>query len=135
MCKNFRKFLITRVAHIHRDIKPGNIILKNNAWEDPVLVDFGMSHHEDDEKKEISLDQEIDNRFLRLPEFSTGSTLKRDPRSDITHCAGVFFYMLTNIWPSVLIDENECMPHQRTLGRKKLLENSDGLDIQNSSFV
>lgn len=115
---------------VHRDIKPNNIILRNDCWDEPILVDFGMAHHEEnDNKKANSVAQEVGNRFLRLPEFSIGSALKRDPRSDITHCAGIFFYLLTKIYPSILVDENERMPHQRLLTRQPLQDNSQGLDI------
>jgi hypothetical protein len=45
--------------------------------------------------------------------LSGGSLRKRDPRSDVTFSAGVFFYGLTGIEPSLLLDENRRMPHQR----------------------
>jgi len=99
---------------IHRDIKPDNIVLRKDSPIDPVLVDFGLSFNraEEDESKTPSLD-ELGNRFLRLPELSLGSPMKRDPRSDVTFCAGVLLFGLTGITPSILLDENRRLPHQR----------------------
>ncbi|MBX3472159.1 MAG: protein kinase [Planctomycetes bacterium] len=28
---------------VHRDVKPGNIILRGGRWDDPVLIDFGLA--------------------------------------------------------------------------------------------
>lgn len=29
--------------HVHRDIKPGNIVLREGMWSHPVLIDFGLA--------------------------------------------------------------------------------------------
>jgi serine/threonine-protein kinase len=61
-------------THVHRDIKPDNIILRNNDYFDPVLVDFGLSaSSEDGTSQDTLIGQELGNRFLRLPELGAGS--------------------------------------------------------------
>lgn len=107
------------VAHkygiYHRDVKPDNIIVSSRGANlVPVLVDFGMSSIKHiDEDFSTSKGQEIGNRFLRLPELSAGSENKSDPRSDVTFCVGLLFYMLTGRAPRLLADEKNQMPHQR----------------------
>jgi eukaryotic-like serine/threonine-protein kinase len=99
---------------VHRDIKPDNIVLRNASPVDPVLVDFGLSFNSSEEP-ELGTPTlvELGNRFLRLPELAAGSPMKRDPRSDVTFCGGVFLYGLTGIMPSLLLDESRRLPHQR----------------------
>ena len=99
---------------IHRDIKPDNIILRNSKVEAPTLLDFGIAYKEDaDSGFETDCAQELGNRFLRLPELSVGSTSKQDKRADISFLGGIYYYLLTNVIPSVLLDEEGKMPHQR----------------------
>lgn len=102
---------------IHRDIKPDNIILRNSTYRDPVILDFGISFNfNDSDDDTLTPDgQHLGNRFLILPEQKIGETSKRDMRSDITCITGLFYYILTNDFPVVLIDENEQKPHQRQI--------------------
>jgi serine/threonine protein kinase len=109
---------------VHRDIKPTNIVLRDNESSAPVLVDFGMSFYEGEDRL-TPRSQEVGNRFLRLPEFSASSTNKRDPRSDVTLVAGILFYMLTGINPRNLRDEHGAGPHQTPVARTALARHSD----------
>ncbi|MBB4118522.1 serine/threonine protein kinase [Mesonia hippocampi] len=108
---------------VHRDIKPENIIISNLKV---YLVDFGIGVEISDKEKLTKSGQEIGNRFLRLPEFSAGSTSKRDIRSDITLAAGVVLFMITRSYPRNLVNENGQYPHQTRESLKILvsLENS-----------
>ncbi len=100
---------------VHRDIKPDNIILADDDPAHPVLLDFGLTFHRMPDVELSTIDgQEIGNRFLRLPELSAGSLLKRDPRSDLSFAAGIFFYMLTGRNPNILQDAEGRFPHQRS---------------------
>jgi serine/threonine-protein kinase len=100
---------------VHRDIKPQNIILRDDNPFNPILLDFGLNYHELPDLKFSTLDsQEVGNRFLRLPELSAGSLNKKDPRSDISFTAGIFFYVLTGCHPDQLLDDKGRMPHQRS---------------------
>ena len=100
---------------VHRDVKPDNIILAECDPGRPVLLDFGLSFHKPTKNDlETEQGQELGNRFLRLPELSAGSSLKQDPRSDISFAAGILFFLLTGQHPNVLQDAEGRLPHQRS---------------------
>jgi serine/threonine-protein kinase len=104
---------------VHRDIKPDNIVIRNGV--EAILVDFGMVHHDlSIAELETQTAQAVGNRFLILPEFQTGSELKRDPRSDVTGLVGILLYLLTRQFPAVLTDETGALPHQRGVARDAL---------------
>ncbi|WP_199052958.1 protein kinase [Aquitalea sp. ASV15] len=106
---------------IHRDIKPDNIILRDSKFDAPILLDFGIAYKDgvvDDFATDYA--QELGNRFLRLPEMSTGSTAKQDSRTDISFLGGIFYYLMTTITPSVLTDHEGRMPHQRVVSAERL---------------
>ena len=112
---------------IHRDIKPGNIILRADNFFDPVLVDFGLNYRSgsNDLSDLTEAAQEIGNRFLRLPELACQSTLKRDARSDIAFVGGILFFSITGVVPAILLDQDSRMPHQRS-GPLEILRNIAG---------
>lgn len=59
---------------VHRDIKPDNIVLRDGNPESPMLVDFGLSFNTSQQLDlSTELDQELGNRFLRLPELQIDS--------------------------------------------------------------
>lgn len=100
---------------IHRDIKPDNIVLRNDTATDPVLVDFGLAYGDDQDSISTITEtgMQLGNRFLRLPELQGHEGFKRDERSDLTFCCGVLFFSLTGITPVDLIDEQQNKPHMR----------------------
>lgn len=102
---------------VHRDIKPENIIISDNKL---YLVDFGISVVLNDTDGLTKPGQEVGNRFLRLPEFSAGSSSKRDIRSDLTLAAGISLFMLTKKYPRNLVNENGEYPHQTDESRETL---------------
>lgn len=107
---------------IHRDIKPANIVLRGANLAKPVLVDFGISFNNAADDDLTRMDEEIGNRFLRLPEHATGG---RAPASDVTQLAGIFLYAMTGREPRVLRDESDLAPHQRPETRGTLLHRLD----------
>jgi serine/threonine-protein kinase len=114
---------------VHRDIKPLNIMLRG---EEILLVDFGIAHSNDG-LFETKVGEELGNRFLRLPELSSGSSQKVDFRSDITFIVGIAFFLLTKEYPRILIDEKNQMPHQRD-GIQDKVNKFINKDIWNQMF-
>jgi serine/threonine protein kinase len=94
---------------LHRDIKPDNIMFSDGKI---FLVDFGMAKDLDSESDLTSLQVELGNRFIRLPEYTAG-THSFTTASDLTQVVGVFFYALTGQYPRVLLDSHSKMPHER----------------------
>jgi serine/threonine protein kinase len=102
---------------VHRDIKPDNCIIAPNGKLH--LVDFGLAFRIDEDGRfETPVGQEIGNRFLRLPEHHADSPNKIDPRTDLTSCVAMLFFMLTQLEPRVLVDEANRYPHQREAASK-----------------
>jgi len=116
----------------HRDIKPDNIILRNDDENDPVLIDFGLTFNQKTSSYHVTPEnQQLGNRFLALPELQISSSNQRDPRSDLTQCMGILLYSLTGIIPVTLFNEKEELPHQRKDVRQKLEEVIDRDSLKN----
>jgi serine/threonine-protein kinase len=105
---------------VHRDLKPANIVMGEKG---PVIVDFGLSFNaQDSDTSDLTrVNEEVGNRFLRLPEHSTGG---RSPVGDLTQLAGILFFVLTGVEPRVLIDQDGLKPHQRA-GVRDVLRSED----------
>ena len=104
---------------VHRDLKPSNIQVRADNLADPVIVDFGLSFNSrDPDTSDLTrANEEVGNRFLRLPEHSTGG---RSAISDVTHLVGLYFYVLTGLEPRVLVDAEGLKPHQRARAAESL---------------
>jgi serine/threonine protein kinase len=113
-------------TRVHRDLKPENVILRNGDALDPVLVDFGLSASSG-EGPNTPLDQELGNRFLRLPEMAPGSVRKRDAVTDVTFVAALLLFAVTGERPSFLVDEMARLPHQRGNARR-IISEAPGVD-------
>jgi hypothetical protein len=98
----------------HRDIKPDNILMRGGSKQDPVLIDFGLSFNLDEEQPiGTATEQQIGNRFLALPELATPGSEKRDPRSDLASCCGIFYFAVSGHQPMTLRDGENKAPHER----------------------
>jgi serine/threonine-protein kinase len=121
---------------IHRDIKPDNIILRNGAATDPVLLDFGLSFNQDGDAADTLTPsaQQLGNRFLALPELQLKSGNKRDARSDLTQICGILYFSLTSEHPVTLLDDQSRMPHQRPHAATHLTSHSPELYTRLNRF-
>ncbi len=119
---------------IHRDLKPGNIILRADAWSDPVVIDFGLGFDQNTKDEELTETSErFGNRFLQLPEYQHQDNSKRSTASDLTSVSAIVLFALTGIDPITLADAVEHKPHRRPEFVKALdavvpPEKRDGLD-------
>jgi serine/threonine protein kinase len=66
-----------RIPILHRDLKPDNIIVRNNDPMDIILVDFGLAY-ESTSSSITQPEESFRNRFLLLPETASGGQDKRD---------------------------------------------------------
>lgn len=98
---------------VHRDIKPENIIVRGNNLTDVVMVDYGLSFNKREDSDLTKMDERFDNRFLSLPERRAPDGNKRDPRSDITGVAGIFYFCLTGHDPVDLSGADGKQTHRR----------------------
>jgi len=100
---------------VHRDIKPGNIVLRRGSVHDPVLLDFGLSFNAiDADGFSTETGQNLGPRnFMDLPELTNPSDAKRSPASDVTQGVGLLFFLLTGQCPGHLLDHEGRLPHRR----------------------
>jgi len=108
-----------RISHgedvLHRDLKPDNIIVRNNDLNANVILDFGIAFKPDDSDEEdlTEYDEQIRNAFFVLPELIARNGRKRDSRSDFTFICGLFYYLLTGTPPGQLRGEEGQASHRR----------------------
>ena len=97
---------------VHRDLKPENVMLRAGDPQMPVIVDFGLAFNaETDAETDLTrVNEEVGNRFLRLPEHAN---LGRSPISDVSQLIGLLFYVLTGENPRTLNDGEGRRPHDR----------------------
>ena len=95
---------------LHRDIKPDNVMISDS--QKVHLVDFGIAKIDGAAGLKTAKQVELGNRFLRLPEYSSGNH-SFDETSDITQIVGILFFLITNTAPRILLDADGKMPHQR----------------------
>lgn len=89
---------VHQLGIIHRDIKPGNILLRGGDPAQPVLVDFGVAHLRE---ANVSLTQTgdlIGTPAYMAPEQARGKKTI-DARADLYACGAVLFRALTGELP------------------------------------
>ena len=97
---------------LHRDIKPGNIILRDNS-DKVVLIDFGIAREFDDTNKNKKMTIYYTPHYAPK-EQSQGE--RQNPRSDLYALAATLYFLLTTKHP---IDAKERINNQATLEEPK----------------
>ena len=87
-------------AVIHRDIKPGNIILTPD--QTAVLVDFGLTKLHDPDSNTQTIIRAVSEGFSPVEQY-TGKT---GPQSDIYSLAATMYFLLTNKIPPLSINRS-----------------------------
>ena len=88
--------VVHAVGVLHRDIKPGNIMLRGDGTV--ALIDFGLAKHVRVDAPEITATGEIfGTPYYMSPEQGHGSAL--DERSDLYSLGVIFYEMLTRQKP------------------------------------
>ena len=91
-----------RAGVIHRDLKPGNVLLTGSAGEPrAVVTDFGLSRHLDAEGDEATGASSVD-RLLGTPAYVAPELLEGEPAtraSDIYSLGAVVYELVTGVPP------------------------------------
>lgn len=118
----------------HRDLKPANIILKDGDPATPYVIDFGVSFDSMDSVMATKGGEVFFNEFLILPEGHDQLGGHRDPRSDLTAVAGVFFNCLTGRRPGAPLDQNGHSPQRRHFEQLSAVSNDASTVMRLRSF-
>jgi eukaryotic-like serine/threonine-protein kinase len=87
---------VHELSIVHRDIKPGNILFKEDG--SLTITDFGVAKHISDEYEDIT----VNNMVVGTPYYISpeqGSGMKVDQRSDLYSLGVIFYQMLTGKRP------------------------------------
>ena len=93
---------------LHRDIKPGNILIEK-ATDRVVLTDFGLAKGRKDETLTASGFAVGTPAYMAPEQISDQFGVKPDGRSDVFSLGTVFYEMLTNVHPFLGADDLKTM--------------------------
>jgi serine/threonine protein kinase len=112
---------------MHRDLKPGNIIIRRRKPMDGVIVDYGLSFNEQEtETHDLTSDGEpIGNGFTDLPERRTPDA-QRNYETDLTMAMGILYHCISGQRPVPWRDAHGLPPHRSNQPGKSLREAMKG---------
>ena len=83
----------------HLDVKPANIVL-NKANNEPVLIDFGLSKHYDNNGDETAITpMGISHGYAPIEQYNYDGIKEFSPKSDLYSLAATLYYLLTATVP------------------------------------
>jgi serine/threonine protein kinase len=80
------------VGQVHRDIKPGNILLRADGT--PVVADFGLSYVDGGQRQTLTWEA-VGPRYFMAPEFEEGRVATPRASADVYSLGKLFHWMLT----------------------------------------
>ena len=100
---------------IHRDIKPGNIMI--DAVGNPRLMDFGLAKQLERDATVTIHEQVLGTPVYMSPEQARGNSLEVDRRTDVYSLGATLYHLLTNRFPSTA-KRGWCMTRSCTSSRR-----------------
>lgn len=85
---------VHQTGYLHRDIKPVNLIIRDNG--SPVLLDFGSSRRVDGDGENTSF---VSAGYTALEQYRAGAGLEVGPWTDIYALGGTLYYAITGESP------------------------------------
>ena len=85
---------VHQTGYLHRDIKPVNLIIRDNG--SPVLLDFGSSRRVDSDGENTSF---VSAGYTALEQYGAGAGLEVGPWTDIYALGGTLYFAITGESP------------------------------------
>lgn len=90
---------------LHLDVKPANILLRNNKVNDAVLIDFGISKHYDEAGQQTSSTPVgISEGYAPIEQYRAGDIGKFTPATDVYSLGATLYFLVTGEVPPTASD-------------------------------